>query len=148
MELRRATGEDSETILSWRNDKDTRENSFSKEEISLETHNRWFEKKLADPGCKMYILEDHGDRLGSIRIDILDEKGKIGEISYMIAPDKRRHGYGRKILELIEKKARETGIEVLTGLVKADNPASCRCFENCGYTAAYAGDIVSYTKLI
>lgn len=148
MELRCANMDDAELILKWRNDADTRRNSFSEKEITLEDHLKWFSGRLSDSGCHIFILENEEKAVGNIRLDILDDEGKIGEISYMVAPECRGQGYGGILLQRIEDKAREMGISILTGLVKAENIASKKCFEKQGYAAAFAGTIISYIKLL
>ncbi len=148
MELRKANKDDAKQLLEWRNDEATRKNSFSSEVISLDEHLRWLDKRLKDPKCHMFILEDEGNALGNIRLDILDDEGKIGEISYVIAPKFRGKGYGSKVLALVEEKAKEIGVSTLTGLVKAENTASRRCFEKQKYTSVVGGPIVTYIKLL
>ena len=145
MKLRKAVMDDAELILKWRNDEKTRENSFSSDVIALEDHIKWLSRKLEDPKCHMFMLEDDGESVGNIRLDVLD-KDDVGEISYMIAPDKRGKGYGKKILALVEEEARSKGIKVLTGLVKDENVASRKCFENAGYACASGGTIAAYIK--
>ena len=66
----------------------------------------------------------------------------------MIAPDKRGRGYGKKILSIVEDEARRHGIKALTGLVKAENEASKRCFESAGYAFASGGAIAAYIKTL
>ncbi len=145
MKLRKAVMDDAELILKWRNDEKTRENSFSSDVIALDDHIKWLSRKLEDPKCHMYMLEDDGEAVGNIRLDILDNDD-VGEISYMIAPDKRGQGYGKAILSLVEDKAREHGIKTLTGLVKDENVASKKCFEKAGYACASGGTIAAYIK--
>ena len=140
--LRRATIEDAEDILKWRNDPATRENSFTRDEIDLETHLAWFEKKLVDTGCFMYILMDGDKKVGNIRVDVEDV---TGEISYMIAPDARRKGYGKKILALVETEVSGM-VDSLVGYTLKTNRASGRCFEANGYTCRDDGDSYCYVK--
>ena len=144
LSFRPVTMEDAELILIWRNDIASRNNSFSQDEICMETHINWLEKKLADVACQMFILADDGEPVGQIRIDIL---GRIGEISYLIAPGHRGKGYGTDILMQCEKVV-DKQIEVLAGLVKDENKASKRCFEKAGYVKLNGGDTDCYIKII
>lgn len=147
MELRKVTMDDAGLILDWRNDETTRKNSFSSGQIDLKDHLKWLEKKLSDPECHMYILEDENRPVGNIRLDILDD-GDVAEISYMVSPDQRGHGYGKKILLMADDIVKPLGVKVLTGLVKEENIASRKCFEAAGYAATMGGTIVSYIKAI
>ncbi len=142
MKLRKADINDAGTILEWRNDESTREGSFSKDIIQWEDHIKWYEKKLADENCLMFIAEDEGRSVGSLRIDI-DEN--VGEISYMVAPEMRGRGYGKEILECTEKELPER-ISVLAGLVRKENQASIKCFENNGYVKLNADTTVCFIK--
>lgn len=142
--LREATIDDANIILEWRNDPVTREHSFSKDIIDLETHLKWFERKLSDENCFMYILMDGTEKVGQVRIDKVND---IGEISYMIAPNKRKMGYGKKMLELSENVV-SGNIKVLTGLVETKNEPSKKCFQSNNYTEFIGGDIACYIKVI
>ena len=147
--LRNATIEDARDVFNWRNDPTTRENSFNKDEIDLESHMLWFGKRLGREDTLMYILTDGTEKVGNIRIDI---GGRTGEISYMIAPDARGKGYGKKMLALLEKTLSESEagkrINKLTGSVLKNNKASCRCFLSNGYTQTEEEDSYCFTKEI
>ena len=95
----------------------------------------------------MYIMEVENEKVGQIRIDRIND---IGEISYMIAPEARGKGYGKKIIALVEDKLRntETGIKTLTAFTLKDNVASGRCFQVNGYNCEDAGDSYCYSKSI
>ena len=147
LSLRRATIEDARDVLRWRNDPATRENSFNKAEIDLNSHLAWFERKLNQKECLMFIMMDDGQKVGNIRLDVTDG---VGEISYMIAPEYRGKGYGKKMLILLEAELNEIGADVktLTAFVLKDNIASMRCFLDNGYTGEDAGDSFCYSKML
>jgi hypothetical protein len=46
--LRDMLSSDSETVLRWRNDPETRRNSINTAEVTPDEHARWFAKVLAD----------------------------------------------------------------------------------------------------
>ena len=140
--LRQANISDAEQILEWRNDPVTRANSFNGDPIDLETHLKWFERKLSDDRCRMYVLTDGNKDLGFIRLDIEDASA---EISYMIAPAFRGHGYGREIIRLITLNT-PGQIETLKAYTKEDNPVSGRCFISNGFTRSIEDGKVCYTK--
>ena len=142
--LRPATIEDAEIILEWRNDEETRHNSFSKDRIDLETHKKWFKSKLEDRNCFLFMMEMDGERVGQIRLDRVDD---VGEISYTIAPDMRGHGFGKRILSLIEENVPE-GICVIMGMVEEHNIASKKCFMSNGFAEFFGGGISCFIKNI
>ena len=135
MYLRKANINDAYIILEWRNDPRTRQNSFSKEIIDMETHLKWFNAKLTDENCFIYILMDGEERVGQIRIDKAND---VGEISYMIAPDKRNRGYGKTMLKLVDTVI-DKRIHALTGLVEVANEPSRKCFIANGYSEFIGG---------
>ncbi len=142
--LREANTNDAQIILEWRNDPLTRNQSFSKEWIDMDTHLHWYHNKLSDKNCLMFILMDGTERIGHLRIDRVND---IGEISYMIAPAKRKMGYGKKIIELSESIVPHD-IKALTGLVQNTNESSKKCFIDNLYSEFSAGDIICYIKTL
>lgn len=143
--LRVATIQDAEVVLEWRNDKASRENSFSKGIIDLDSHMKWYQRKLQDDNCYLYILMDNDERIGQVRIDLVNG---IGEISYMIAPEKRGNGYGKAIISLCDSVKDVMGAKAYMGLVNNDNEASKKCFVNNGYAEFTGGDICCYVKVL
>ena len=142
--LRKVTADDMEVILQWRNDIESRRNSFNDKTISLSEHRNWFLRKQADPGCYMYILMDREVRAGSIRVDLEDN---IGEISFVIAPSMRGRGYGKAIIRLLEDTLPQ-GPAVLIGMVKDFNVASQKCFLSNGFSSFACGEASVFVKLL
>ena len=144
LKLRPVTMEDAECILAWRNDEDSRKNSFHSDLIDWEAHVAWLTKKLDNEECMLYMVSDGTEDVGHIRLDISD---KIGEISYMVAPEKRGKGYGSALLKLISTTPL-LGVKALVGLVQKKNAVSGKCFLTAGFTCFAGGDTDCYVKLI
>ena len=69
--LRKAVFQDRDDIFSWRNDSETREQSFSSKPISYSEHCQWFKKILKSPNHLLYVAVDQkGKKYGVARIDI------------------------------------------------------------------------------
>ena len=147
--LRKATMEDAKDVLRWRNDPVTRENSFTRDEIDLDSHLTWFEKKLGQEECFMYILMADDEKVGNIRVDASEG---VGEISYMVAPEHRGKGYGKKMIGLLEaelsKDAKDAPIHTLFGLTIKSNAASGKCFIANDYAGTEEKDSYKFTKSI
>ncbi len=142
--LRQAEKDDAELILNWRNDKLSREHSFDKSIIDHDSHMIWYENRLNDPECRMYMLMRGADNVGHIRLDIRDG---VGKISYMIAPSERGKGYGTAIIRLCEDMVSED-LDMLLGLVENDNEASLKCFRKNGYSESEADGTFRFTKAL
>lgn len=142
--LRKASIDDAKITLEWRNDPLTRENSFSKDPIDPEAHIKWFNSRLSDESCLMFIMMDGTERVGQLRVDKVND---IGKISYMVAPNKRRMGYGKQIIKLAEGVI-NSNIKVLVGLVENFNEASKKCFIANDYSEFIGGDIICYIKAL
>lgn len=143
LSLRKASMDDSLDILRWRNDEKSIEYSFTKGTITVPEHMEWFKKKLSSPSCHIFILEEDGTKAGMIRID---QEGDTGEISLMIAPEKRGQGLGNKMMALLENNLPK-GVKALVGFVLPDNQPSRKTFMANGYNEFIAGSVVCYIKL-
>ena len=130
--LRKVKYFDCLTLFNWANDPTVRLNSFNKNDIKLEEHKIWLQKRLDSQNCNYYLLMDNGHNTGSIRFDI--DKDNNALINYLVDPLYHGKGYGKKILTLgIEKLRRERHINKLIGFVKHNNIASIKIFNNLGF---------------
>jgi RimJ/RimL family protein N-acetyltransferase len=140
MKLREAVFDDWEILLNWRNDPITRNNSFTQESVSKETHIMWFKNSLSSPDRKIYILENQSkEPLGTIRFDKTQNKTYI--LSWNISPNHRQKGYGTLLLNLALKDKRGTFIAE----IKPENKASIKMVEKNGFTKLTD---TQYTKMV
>jgi len=142
--LRNANIKDAELILEWRNDVTSISHSRNTTMISLEEHLKWFQKKINDPDCSIFILTSGDDNVGMLRIE---KKKDVGEISFIIAPLHRGHGFGKKIIELAEKSLVD-GVKALIGFVKKDNFISQNCFQKNDYCCFDSMDCYCFIKVL
>ena len=129
--FRRAKESDLMTLFAWANDPGLRAQSYNSGTISLEDHSSWFNKKLNDPNCHLYIFEYKSKALGQVRFDIKEEV----IISYSVDKEFRGRGWGVHILKkAIDNFAVEyrKPIKVI-GYVKVENVASNKIFESLGF---------------
>ena len=132
--LRPADPDDCDRLLEWRNAPDTRANSFTTEEIPLETHRAWFRKKLDDQNCLFFIAVDGDTPVGQIRFD---REGDAAVVSLSVAPTLMSRGIGTIMTRLgcLEMHRQWPGTTALAlALVKLDNPASAAMFAKAGFT--------------
>ncbi len=122
--LRRADKEDVELFFKWVNEPAVRANSFNTEPIPWGSHQKWFEKVLADEGVRIFVLMAGNVPVGQIR---LTAKEKMWDIDYSVDVLYRGQGYGKKLFELLVNEV-PMGTE-LVAEVKRNNIASQRVFE-------------------
>ena len=126
--LRMVVPEDMMLLYQWRNDIDTRRNSFFMDEIPLENHKKWLQRTLQDESQKLWIMLVNSEPVGQVRVSVKEEKL---EISYTIAPRFRGQGYGCIMLQLMENELINTewgNRYCLYAEVKKHNIASQKIF--------------------
>jgi UDP-2,4-diacetamido-2,4,6-trideoxy-beta-L-altropyranose hydrolase len=118
-------------LWTWANDPPTRAASFSTDSIPWETHQRWFEEKLRDSNCLLYIGELPDATVGQVRIDC---QGTEGVLSLSVASNQRGNGYGQALLVRACQVAFETGrLTRIHAYIKPENKASVRLFQKAGF---------------
>lgn len=132
----RPVGRDDAGIL-WHiaNDAEVRQQAVDSAPIPWDSHLDWFEKRLADENCDIYLLESDGVPVGQIRFDI--EKA-TATVDYALLAGVRGRGLGR---ELIERgtdllRARRGGqVRTVQAWVRPENAASLRVFQRASFDA-------------
>jgi RimJ/RimL family protein N-acetyltransferase len=131
LSLRRATMNDAALLFAWRNDPAVRASAFDQSSFPFDVHLAWLKSKLECRDCVIWILEADGEPLGQIRYDRV---GTCAEIDIAVSSARRGEGLGAKLLQMSADKACHVlGIDRLVGIVKEENPASCRAFEKAGF---------------
>lgn len=143
MFLRRVESRDADMLLEWRNDVDTRRNSLNMDIVTSEAHHSWFNHVLSSNDL-FFILQVGDESVGSVRVSI---NGNVGKISYSIAPEKRGLGYGKQIINMLERHIFDsaTGISLMAE-VKKENIASRKIFIDQGYVEKDIGECCIYIK--
>jgi RimJ/RimL family protein N-acetyltransferase len=96
MRLRPATFADAKLLLVWRNDPLTRRNSFCASRVKLSEHQEWLRSSLSNPARRIYIAVEEDVPVGTVRGDF----SQVGcELSWAVAPEYRRQGFGRRIVQ-------------------------------------------------
>jgi UDP-2,4-diacetamido-2,4,6-trideoxy-beta-L-altropyranose hydrolase len=130
--LRPVRRDDCDLLWQWANEPAVRAVSFSSESIPWEQHVQWFESKINDESCHLFLAVNHRNApFGQVKFDI---QGKEAVISTTIAKDYRGLGYGSLLIELASRRLFEiTGVSQINAYVKIDNDISKRAFEKAGY---------------
>lgn len=131
-EVRRA---DAARLHQWRNHPASREMFHSTAEIPYQTHLRFLERYFdADNRDAWFVAEAEGRPVGSIVLYDLSADGSTAEWGrFVIAPEERGRGYGRRALCLLIEWARERGVRELRCDVLASNQGPRRLYRELGF---------------
>ena len=127
IQLRPATKADARLLFDWRNDPMTRQNSIDTAEVAWDDHVRWLSACLADDDRRLFIAEEGGRPVGTSRLD--HNAGRFA-LSWTVAPSQRGRGVGKAI---VRKTVADAGVPILFASIKAENVASARIAEACGF---------------
>lgn len=132
IKLRKAEYGDCELIWNWANDLEVRKLSYCSEPIPWEEHARWYEEKLNDPDCLIFIaFEGRNVPVGQVRFDLENEDA---EIDVSIDSNMRRKGYGVLLIEMgIKELAISMRVRMVHAFIKTENKASINAFCKAGF---------------
>ena len=134
IEIRSATMEDADRLLSWANDPITRSNSFNPDRIDPAGHVSWLRRVLADEDSLLLIGEYADDPIGQMRFDRID--GQI-LVSVGLAPGARGRSLGAPLILAGVRAARTRWpARSILARIKVDNTASVRAFRVGGFCDA------------
>lgn len=133
--LRSANAGDEELLFRWANDGAVRANAFSQEPIAWDNHRRWFDAKISDDRCRIFIIEHpQGTPIGQIRFDIADDEAVV-DVS--VVAGARGGGFGTALIrEGASKLFSETHVRRIVARVKETNVASRHAFLKAGFSLA------------
>lgn len=134
IELRRAHPNDTKVYYAWANSKEVRQNAFSKNPISFDDHQKWFNKKLNSPSSYMFIGSDNNILIGQVRFDRSDEPKEF-VVDIHLAPGCFGKGYGKELLKRALEKLTQSVDKPfnIVALIFESNTASKKCFEANGF---------------
>jgi len=127
--IRLANKKDLRLYFHWANDPLVRELSYDSEVIPLSDHTAWFEKKLQEPDCHLYIFQNaQAECIGQVRIEI--ERDHEAVIGISIDAHFRGQGHGVQMLELAVVTFRKEHPKTrINAYIKIENKSSQVIFE-------------------
>ena len=128
--LRKALSGDVKLLYKWSNDRLVRSQSFNSDEISFETHCKWFEAKLKDEQALIYILEVDAIPAAVVRFDIKEKNTVIG---ISISEDFRGRKMGANAIKIGLKDYFATNDLPVVASIKKYNIASIKSFQKAGF---------------
>ncbi len=138
--IRPATWSDVRRTWEWSNDPAVRAASFHPEPILWEQHQDWFQARLADPACCLFIAKlGAGIPFGQARIEIREHEAVI---SVSVDQTARGRGYGGVLIRKACRKAsRLLGANAVHAYIREDNARSLVVFAAAGF------ELVGLTKV-
>ena len=128
--LRAATIDDAAFLRELRNDGEVRLRSRSHGTVEEHAHLRWLMDTLSDPRRHLYVVEDLGEPVGQLRLDVHET---CAEVSIAVVASVRRRGIAGAALRAADAKARQLGVSELLAFVQPANEPSIQLFDRAGY---------------
>lgn len=86
---------------------------------------------LESPLDRMWVLVEDGGIAGYCNFRVIAGEGELMRIA--VAPEARGRGYGRKLMEHLEKDAGQNQVEDITLEVRASNEAAIGLYKSHGF---------------
>ena len=139
--LREVKISDWKVLLEWRNDKNTRQNSFNSDLISVSEHKEFIKNTITNTNRTQFILEYNEIPVGTIREDKL-EKDEFG-LSYTIDPMYRGKKMGQMMMSLYLSERKGSFL----CRVKEENLSSIKMIEKLGFKHFNTEKKINFYKL-
>ncbi|OQB75894.1 MAG: hypothetical protein BWX92_02310 [Deltaproteobacteria bacterium ADurb.Bin135] len=123
--LRPATMKDADILLEWRNDPETRKASHNTAEVQRNDHISWLSRTLGNPDRRLYVAEENGDPVGTVRADFSDG---VWELSWTVSPRARGRGVAKRMVAVLANEISDP----IRAEVKTGNISSARIAEHAG----------------
>lgn len=128
--VRPANANDALTYFAWVNDPVVRSSAINSAPIDLTTHLDWFENRLMDVNCHLYVLEAGRLPVGQIRFD---QRGSEATIDYSLDDLIRGRGWATQLLELCIEALNTSQLIFINAYVKSKNIASIATLVRLGF---------------
>jgi UDP-4-amino-4,6-dideoxy-N-acetyl-beta-L-altrosamine N-acetyltransferase len=130
--VRAMTERDLGTVLAWRNDLEVRRYMYTQHMISMEEHQRWFERAAREPARHLLVFEDEHGPAGFVNFHAPGQ-GRIAEWGFYLAPNAPK-GTGRRLgRAALEYGFSTAGFHKVCGEALAFNERSIRFHLNLGF---------------
>lgn len=131
LNIRKAKLEDCDIFWFWANDQVVRKNSYNAEKISINEHLDWYNKKINDRNCNLFIAECPFGPIGQVRFDKINGRFRI---DYSVSKQFRGVGIGPVLLNKSFSLIECPRPFFVFGEVKKDNYSSIKVFQKLGFT--------------
>jgi UDP-2,4-diacetamido-2,4,6-trideoxy-beta-L-altropyranose hydrolase len=143
--LRPACPADCHLIWEWANEPAVRTASFSPATIPWEVHQEWFEARLNDPNCALFVaLNKAGVPIGQVRCEVKGDG--VAVLSISVDTRFRGKGYGTQLIRKATQELFGRGnVDTIQAFIRHGNAASQKAFEQAGFRKVQDTNIRGYT---
>jgi RimJ/RimL family protein N-acetyltransferase len=107
----------------------------------------WPQRLLADPRIVARIAETGGHGVGFVRLDCGPDR--VGELTIVVAPECRRRGHGKALLEEALRHARRLGLHRVVAVVDVGNQPALQFFGGQSFERdGIVGDRIRLSRLV
>jgi len=117
--------QDADCLFAWRNDPETRRASHNTDELQFESHIAWLNGALKDPNRRIFIAEENGVPVGTVRAD---HSSGVWELSWTVSPSARGRGVAKTMVIEIASKINEP----IRAEVQSGNEPSAKIAKSAG----------------
>lgn len=143
LKIRKASPDDCMKIIELSNDPEVRKNAVNHDEIVLAEHIEWFNKRLFSADSDFYVVNrDHNEFIGQIRFDKRDAKVYV---TVSLVKEYRGKSLGKVI---IMKATELTSYNIIHSVIRKNNVASLKSFQNSGYELESEDDEFYILKIV
>lgn len=130
--MRRVNGRDCRDIWLWRNTLQARGASFHSDPIAYEDHEHWFQRKLEDPCCLLWMAQSGDKKIGYVRHDI---DGGRAVHSILLNPQFYGMGLGARVIRSADREfvRLQNALRVVYAEIQDHHRASIHAFQKAGY---------------
>lgn len=140
--LRKIAWSDAQQLYDWRMDPATRDVFRNSELVPYAVHEKMIQRHLESGSADCWFIVGAERRsIGTISLYGFENDGRTCEWGrFVIEPEFRRKGYGRRALALLLRYAAVLGIEKIYCEVLSTNQAALRLYEEAGFARTEAHD--------
>jgi UDP-4-amino-4,6-dideoxy-N-acetyl-beta-L-altrosamine N-acetyltransferase len=123
---------DVERVLVWRNHPEVRRYMFTQHEITLDEHQRWFERTRQNPRKHLLIFEADNQALGFVSFSELGSGG-VADWGFYVAPDSPKGCGGELGHAALNYAFSEIKLHKICGQALIFNERSIRFHQSLGF---------------
>lgn len=135
--LRPITLNDTDLIITWRNNKNVKKNFIFRDNFTREMHEKWMREQVATGNVIQYLIEEKqtNEPIGSVYLRDIDYKNSSAEFGIFIGKDScRGKGYGTEATQLfVDNALKKFGLHRIFLRVLATNTCAISTYSKVGF---------------